>query len=126
MFLSRQKFILLAFASIVAVSVGCLREQPSGPLNNGGAVTTAAEPVEPELPPDNQADIDALKTANAWLPADKTGRITSVELSSSATDEQLKHLAGLPKLARLQCNSRGITDEGLKLLKGHPSLRYID
>src|SRR5688572_7680503 len=122
-----SRLILCLSLTTSILATGCLSEQPSGPLNVGTPVAVETKPAEPELPPDSQADIDALKAANAWLTTDpKTGRVTRVELSSSATDDQLKHLAGLPALERLQCNSRGITDAGLVHLKGHPSLWYID
>src|SRR4029453_4253093 len=113
MVLFRQMLFFLATAIVAVFCLGCLSEQPSGPLNNGGATTVANKPTEPELPPGNPEDVAALKAAGAYCPANQGARITTVELSSSATDEQLKHLAGLPGVQRLQCNSRGITDAGI-------------
>ena len=83
---TRQTLICrLVIVAVVSTLTGCLNEQPSGPLNNGG-VSAEAKPAERELPPDNAADVEALEKAKAWLTKDAAGRVTSVELSSSATD----------------------------------------
>ena len=113
-FARAQSLILAAAAALVLA--GCPSNQPTGPLTGpptGSPVGAEAKVPKLELPPDSADDAAALKAANAWLTADKSGRVTRVELGSSATDEQLKHLAGLPAVQRLQCNSRGITDAGL-------------
>ena len=115
-------FLLVALA--LAVAAGCPSTQPSGPLAGGGKTSSEAKPAEPELPPDDAAAAGAIKEVGYVTEA--RGRVTRVELKPSATDEALKHLAGLPSVERLEANVRGVTDEGLKHLKGHPSLKYIN
>jgi hypothetical protein len=73
MFLSAHRLLLAAAVSTLGFSVGCLSEQPKGPLNSGGAATVITKPAEPELPPDNPEDVAALKAANSWMPAASAG-----------------------------------------------------
>src|SRR5688572_16192285 len=80
------------------------------------------------LPPAAKPDaVQALEAAGAVLKKNSAGAVTDIELDSAqGSDEQLKHLKDLPSVQMLSAvEARGVTDAGLALLAGHPSLREI-
>src|SRR5688572_13811973 len=122
--LLRQLSSLFIVVALITAA-GCPSTQPTGPLAGGGKATPETKAPQPELPPDDPQAVAALERT-AYLTKNNAGRVTKVELKPSATDEALKHLASLPGVERLEANVRGVTDEGLTHLKGHPSLKYIN
>jgi hypothetical protein len=117
---------LLRLAALAAVVLtGC----PS-PVPPSGKVEPPGKPESFSAAPTNlKQDADAvaaLKAAKAFLESDSSGHVIAIDLNrDSGSDADLAHLKGLPYVAELGADVRGVTDAGLATLTGHPSLRII-
>lgn len=103
------------------LAVGCTGpEQPGAKPGDSGQ----QEPAASTPPKDDPAAVAALEKLGAELTS-KDGVVVGVVLPSTAVDDDLKHLAGLPSLQTLSAEVRGVHDAGLALLKGHPGLKTL-
>src|SRR5688500_9650803 len=124
----RQKLRLtLAVIGCLAIAAGCPSSAPVSPKPETPEVTevTGGKPSEApaELPAEQADAAKALEANGAILTKDAEGRVTAVELSrDKGNDDDLKHVAGLPRVRSLSAECRGVTDAGLAHLKGHPTL----
>ena len=75
---------------------------------------------------DDAAAVKALKDLKVGLGYDENGSVTEVSFfNTEATDDDLVHLKGLPKLTTLFIGSR-IGDKGLSHVEGLTTLNFID
>src|SRR5687768_13952689 len=83
----------------------------------------SSAPTNPSARPSSDGDAaKALEAAGALLTKDASGQVTAVELNrDNGKNDDLKHVMGLPSVRILTAECRGVTDEGLKLLEGHPN-----
>ena len=103
---------------------------PAGTLPD--AAVAPAEPapmVEPVKEPEaDSADaISALEALGATLRRDGDGGVIEVSFrGTSAGDEAMKHLAGLPKLRAVLLNDTAISDAGLAAIGAVATLENLD
>ena len=73
---------------------------------------------------DDAAAVKALKALKAGMGTDENGSVTEVDFSNSqATDDDLVHLKGLPKLSTLFIGSQ-ISDKGMAHVEGLTTLTF--
>lgn len=97
----------LLFLSILPVVVGCPQSRAPVEAVDAGNSTNDSE----KLAPDHPQTLEMIKEMGARTVADKNGNLTSVDFSDLAVrDDQIRMLAGLPKLKKLRLWGAGITD----------------
>ena len=75
---------------------------------------------------DDAEAVKALKALKAGMGTDENGSVIEVDFSNSqATDDDLVHLKGLPKLSTLFIGSQ-ISDKGMAHVEGLTTLTFVD
>src|SRR3954453_20886722 len=116
-------YSLVASAALLLLA-GCPTATPPGAAKPSGS-KESPEKQTPDLK-ENADDVAALKANGATLTTDSAGHVEKVQLNQDkGGDQDLAHLKGVPFVRDLGADVRGVSDEGLAKLAGHPSLRAI-
>ena len=126
---------LVSATLIVLCSAAVLGGCSSSPAPHAGTGTTGGktgekDPTETvksgsEENAQSKAAAAALEKTGAKL-VRKEGQVVRVELGPEGSDADLALLKDLPKVEALVADKRGVTDQGLESLKGHPVLKTLD
>ena len=101
----------IAITCCLLLLIGCREASQEDVRSTPG---DAPAPANTPVNPDDPAAVEALEAAGATFRRDGSGHITEVSLrGSEATDDALKHVAGLKNLKSLLLNDVPISDEGL-------------
>jgi hypothetical protein len=115
----------------VSTAGGEKGSQPGGGPGRGDggnrSQSTGPRGDKPQAKKDDEKTITRLKDLGAKLQTREDGSIQTVNFAQNKKikDDDLKQLAGLPKLEVLYLTDSGITDKGLEHLKGLTELREL-
>jgi Leucine-rich repeat (LRR) protein len=115
-----RRFVIIVIGALGVLTAGCPSATPPA--------TTAKSPKQSAGDDsDDPAAVAALKEHKAGLTLDKEGHVVAVDLDNAAGgDADLAQIKRLPRVRTIDCTEvRGVTDAGMAMLEGHPSLRGL-